>query len=286
MSANSVTSQCDQKQIPKAGSFPASSGIQQNTGTTDDTKSVIGDEYILVRKNRQLNAPEGIVKPPVKSGLNSADLANDLSIPSLKKDVLMTRQTKTKAGIKLPLVKTKLVYPAFSTSAANTANVGVFPVEPALSSEFASFAALYEECKVTGGTFHFDVSTNAAPITAGTEIDVVSYDPMSATALTSIADGLEDAQHVIFQATPVAGTLTNPRPVTANGLWAFNFKVPKGTARTTASAAVFGGSDWSLTADAADIYGYLKVYISALGAAITSLINGYVVLDVEFRSRL
>jgi hypothetical protein len=278
----SLTTDMVKAQNSSTGSF------SKVTGYPDDTKSVIGDKYVLVR----LKDGDQKVRQNDETGNDNVKSLSGLPIPPLKRSgenvfsLSSVKSSVAKAGVKLPVVRTKLWFPANNTSAANTANTFSFGVAPSGSTEFASFAALYEECKVSSGAVHFDVSTSAAPLTNNTDLSVISYDPLSVAALTSVADGCEDAQHKLFKSSSLLSTLTSPLPVTGRGLWRFPFKVPSGSARTTASTAVFGGSDWSLTADASDVYGYLKWYIPALGAAITSTIQSMIELDVEFRSRV
>jgi len=183
-------------------------------------------------------------------------------------------------GLKIGRVRTRIAYPISATSAANTALTTVFPVEPALSGEFNSFAAVFSECKVHGGEVHYAV---AASGTVSQVFEVLSYDPMSSTALSSVAAGCEFSQ-MDLRAFGAAATSVGPAPVTARGLYTFKFRCLKGSGRVSATATQFQG-EWSATTDAADTYGFLKPFVGPLGGAITSTLTGIVILDVSFRSR-
>jgi hypothetical protein len=239
------------------------------------------EEYVLVKKER-------VVPAEVSAG---AVATLSVPPPSLLKAKLKTKLKlgrSVKGAGKTPVLKTRLVFTGGNSSAANTALATVVSMLPSSSSEFAGFATLYEECKVTGGRVLFNLTaTNVS--TAVPTLGVISYDPTVATALASVADGAEDAQHRVFATPPQDGLASlqmTPKAVEALGLMSFAWHVPKGaSARTTSSTAVFSG-EWSSTADASDLYGYIKVYIPAQGASASSTWNYVVYLDVEFRSRI
>jgi hypothetical protein len=239
-----------------------------------------GEEYVLVPKG---SLPKGDVKED-SSKSNNVSAAAKLAVVKTK---LKIGRSMKGAG-KMPVLKTRLVFTGGNTSSANTALATVVSMLPSSSSEFASFATIYEECKVTGGRVLFNLTVNNVS-TAVPTLGVISYDPTVATALASVADGAEDAQHRVFATPPqdgAAGLQMTPKAVEALGLMPFAWHVPKGaSARTTASTAVFSG-EWSSTADASDLYGYIKIYIPAQGASASSTWNYIVYMDVEFRSRI
>jgi len=193
-------------------------------------------------------------------------------------------------GKKMSAVKTRLAYSFNSAGAGGAANATVLAVEPATSSEFSQWAALYSEVKVHGGVVHFGaVSTGGNPLAGISGIGSVQYDPLVSTALTTVAGGLEGSQsqiYVLGQNDSAAATdsITSTTAVSKSGLFAFNFAVPKGSARTTATTTNVSG-EWCATSDSADTFGWVKFYLPALGGAYVQTVYGYVVLDVSFRSR-
>jgi len=183
-------------------------------------------------------------------------------------------------GVSLRETKTRLAIYGTSTSTANTANTTVIPVEPANSSEFSALSGLFAECKVHGGRLHYTVSASAGNVA---QFSVFAFDPMNSTALSGVANGVEYSQFDLRGLNPDTA-LASPTPVAQKGYYTFHFKVLKGSARSSSAATVFQ-SEWSATTDASDTYGFLKPYVPALGAGVTTTIVYVLELDISFRSR-
>jgi len=229
------------------------------------------DAYIMVdgEKGATDEKKDALRGAPVSSG-SQAGVAG-----GLKASVVSA------LGMKMPEVRTKLVIASSNASAANTALTTVIGLEPATSSEFTSFSALWQECKVHGGDFHYFITSSAS---APPSFTVVAFDPLSATALGSVAAGVEAAQHDLRVCFNDAVTTVSPAPVNGRGHYSFRCENLKGVGRSSGSTTTYQG-EWSATADGADTYGFLKVYVPALGGAVTSTLNWILVLDISFRSR-
>jgi hypothetical protein len=185
------------------------------------------------------------------------------------------RKRKTDS-VKIRLCK----YVNLSASAA--AITTVIPIEPSSTSEWSAIAALFDEVKVTGADLLYQLNQATSPI--GMALAVVSYDPLSATALGGVVNGCEFRQHQLTAAGDGnAGSSVSPAPVNPAGLHQFTCRVPKGSARSTTSTATFG-DEWSATADASDIFGWIKPYIESSGIG-TNYLTGMLYLHCEFRSR-
>jgi len=172
------------------------------------------------------------------------------------------------------------------TTAANTAYTTVIPLEPALTSEWASLIALYDECRVTHSKFQYKIESGGALPVAGV-MGVLAFDAADVTALASVVNGAEFAQHKLLDlsyVSDVAGAAVVEYLPLKMGV--FNIKHSSTPdARSATNNAVFDG-EFSATVDAADIYGWIKPFIEAGGvAATTYTISGVLYHTVQFRSR-
>jgi len=146
-------------------------------------------------------------------------------------------------------------------SAANTAFVGNFGLTPGSATEFSAFAGLYDEYKCSEAKFVF-----------------------SATSLTSVAKGCEQAEHMLWGCSFNTTTATViPQNVDSSGLWTFSPKVPKGAA---INALTELGQVWTSVTDATVNYGYVLAYLEALGGTGVSRLRGILYMKTWFRARM
>jgi hypothetical protein len=232
-------------------------------------------------------------KSPIESGANGNIPATDQKLSSVvvTGDMKMD-QAKPKLRLSIPnairqvmkrSLRTTLVITSVSTSAANTALTTVLALTPSYSSEFSSFAALFDSVKVHGCRVNYSISASAA-ITSPS-LAVVAYQPTDVSALTSIASGCETDQHQLVSLAPAALTSAQPQAVTSRGLWSKQFIVPKGSpARSSATSTTFG-NEWASTSDTDDAFGYLKIYLGALGTGVVSTWTYVLYVDCSFRAR-
>jgi len=253
-------------------------------GAADDTKSMIGDEYILVKKRAATFASEGIVKPPVQSDLYKANLANDLPVPSLKRNVglwspspgVLLGEKGSLGGAlgapKLPVVRT-WVPVATSFSATSGVAAGTLSIDPTITTESSAFDSLWSECRVLKGRYeHWPVVVSAGQY-------VISYDPAGSTALTSVANGCQFAQHKLYTVGfSNGGGAGSTSTLHRHDSLKFEFSVPKGIKVGSTVGGVFSAAGTSTS------YGYLKVY-QPNGSGTSIAINGILYLLIEYRSR-
>jgi hypothetical protein len=280
------------------GSLRPSKQMFSEIGSGNTTDNRMSESYVLVPKSRLLREEAGdstvsMIPKGLKTSSDSAMASDGKSellngkvstlmpkLISLKKGMSMA----SSLGIKMPGMRADLTVRITYTSSANTALTSVIAVEPSASSEFSSFATLFDEVKVVSGKFVYRVTYSATPLLA--PLSVVSYAPTDLTALASVASGCESKQHDL-RAPSVANTVSISSPLveTKTGLFTFPFVIPKGvSARSAASAATFG-DEYGSTSDASDAWGFIRPYVEAAGTAITTTLDGVLYLTVNFRSR-
>ncbi len=202
----------------------------------------------------------------------------------LKNRILGKATSKASSRGRLNPIRTVVWYSGTSSSSAAAAQAPVVAIEPGLSAEFSSFAALFDEYKVFAGKLHWKLTTS----NAGQYYDAgVAYDPEDSTAYGGLLTLLPASQRQGPIASGADGNNGNPVSITRHGLWEFPFHCPREPQRVPDSADVssrLNTGQWSSTAITDADYGYLKWYINAPAAGSTTL-TYYVELDVEFRSR-
>jgi hypothetical protein len=188
-------------------------------------------------------------------------------------------------------IKVRLVFPNTAVAtAAGAAFANVQACTPSGCADWAQFAAVYDECRVLGGELFWNVTftTPAAGYTATMACAV--YDPIDGTAPASVYQQMTFAQNsgpkfiTCFPAGGVVPPSTTPASTNASGLHCMRFKVPTGSARSSANPTWFG-KEWSSTVDGADIFGFLKLFCSAPAALAVMVVSTIYYLDMEFRSR-
>jgi len=195
----------------------------------------------------------------------------------------LTRQIGRMKG-KMKPMSVKLNYRLALASSAQTAFNTVQSITPANSSEFAGFAALYDEMIVDGGHYEFIAHTTAV-IQAGNLWGAIAFDPINFGVYTSTSAVCEANQHRLF---PFVVNL-GPSVVQPIGplQHRFAWRSPKGkSARTSGSSntTAFAG-EWSACQDASDNYGFLKPYFEAGATGVVTNVSGFVFLNCRFRSR-
>jgi hypothetical protein len=192
---------------------------------------------------------------------------------------------------KLETIRTRLVATGNVSAAANTAVTAVVNVDPTASSEFTSFAALFDEVKVHGGSFHFRVAS-AGGSPSYTDL-AVAYDPMDSTVYGSVSGILVADQHIgpliALASTGVTASIFDPEPVNKTGFWTLKFRCPeqgqKVASATAADQEITTGLWSSTNLSLTPKYGFIKPYVPAAGASVVIAIYYYLVMDVSFRSR-
>lgn len=187
-------------------------------------------------------------------------------------------------GLKMKSVAVSLPIRYLVSSAANTAYTTVFPIQPSSASEYATLAALFDECRFEG--FQLKYLTNVATAGSGGACGILSYNPTNITALTTLVNGAESSQHklICFGSRGVINAL-EAELIGANKYETWNVKVPSGSpVRVTATTTNVIG-EWMATSDASNTCGYVKPYFDAGQTGCILSVTGVLYLHMRFRSR-
>jgi len=243
---------------------------QEPSNSTSD-----GEQYIFVKT--LVTKAQADVKPPS----SSSDKKDEKAQVSTR---MTLSRTMGRGKGKMKPMSVVLNYRLSLASSANTAYNTVLSVTPSNSSEFAGFAALYDEMIVDGGHYEFIAHTTAV-ISAGNLWGALAFDPINFGVYTNVSAVCEAQYHKLF---PIVVNL-GPSVVQPIGplQHKFAWKSPKGkSARTSGSSntAAFAG-EWSACQDASDNYGFIKPYLEAGATGVITNLSGFVFLNCRFRSR-
>lgn len=262
----------------------------------DDTKSRIGDEYILVRKSAtssKMLTPVGLSKPNLTHSTFMKDeksVGDPLRDMKLLKARMATRMRGQKgrgyvgrASLYLPVLT--------ATSAANTNLAGNSDIAPANSAEYTNYSSLYDEIRVDAIHVKYmgGVLTAAATITTGGAVYPLAfgYDSTYNTTPVSLEDVLESSHSdltalstgVGFTGLSVTPTKFHVINVKLNHEPVANSIAGTGTVRPN------WPGQWMAMSDALDTVGSLRYFIPAGGASCVTSIRMHVRLDCSFRER-
>jgi len=190
---------------------------------------------------------------------------------------------------------------SWGPTAANTAYSTVQALTPMGSTEGGNFQAVFDEVKTVGVSVHFTMASQSDGNACSPQptFGILSYDPSSTTALTSVAGGMEiDQFSGPYQIAPMVnvtatGTSTaaagyttiSPLPTTRTGMYTKKFRVMGKTVLNPGTSTEIVGGSWVSTQDSNQIVGYLKPYFEAAGAHNETLAFVFVMYHVIFRSR-
>lgn len=257
---------------PKIPSAPTkvAGGVDRKIGT-------IVDDYVVTYPSQE-----------------SGTVPSSADVDEKKVAVSRTAIRQMLGNRRLNNLRTKMVIGSFIQGSSATAITTVINVRPSAFSEFASFAALYDEFKVHGGTFKYNLygtgQTNAIVLDGAVGYDPVDNATYASTAGVLVASqshgpvtvaGITDASLASSAARTIA-----PASHTKTGFYTFTFECPKGSQMVSNNSQQVCTGNWCDTNISSSLgdYGYIKPYISAAGST-TMVLTYYLVLDVEFRSR-
>jgi len=178
------------------------------------------------------------------------------------------------------------LYNKFTSVSAAGGGINLYiAAQPSNSGEWSSFAALYDEVKVTGVAIDFNIavgSGSGTPLAYG----CMSYDPVDSTSYGSVAAAMASSQNMVFAVNEGTTSVVTPFPETKSGLWHFAAKVPKrGAARSSIIGTSAFSGEWGSTRDTADTWGFFRPYIEAAGGSVLTTLSGFVTLRCHFRNR-
>jgi hypothetical protein len=266
---------------------------------TDDTKSRIGDEYVLIRKSAVKPVDSKESNPACSAFIKAQAVGDPTRDMKLSDPSEMLRSTRSKSILKAamssksgngPVVTAKLFQTGSVTSGAGAAIAGWFGLTPSSSAEWASYATLYDEAKVE--RVEVDYGAIQSSISANPFVSyAIGYDPTYNTIPASVRDVRESSQSQWgLQASPtIVGGLNSTVTVggaSATGTRHFHAKMPSTPALVDPANTTnnFPGS-WMATGDTADSIGYLRYYFTAPGGTNLTIFSYLITYTVKFRIR-
>jgi len=279
---------------PKASKKKNTKGSDQSQTRTDDLRNSLRDvvQRLTKLERSDVKIVEGYVDVKTNKDLKLLPTPSAVNHPDLKG---LLHAMGGRSRPKLNNLRTRMAISATLTGASGTAITTVINVRPAAFSEFASFAALFDEFKVHGGSLHFNVwATGQNNLVVGNDL-AIGYDPVDNAVYASVAGVLVASQHIgPIQAmavtdSSVASTASRtaaPQATARHGFWVFNWKCPKQPQFVPNNSQQVMTGEWCDTNISSSLgdYGYLKPYVTSAGST-TANVSYYLVLDVEFRSR-
>lgn len=227
-----------------------------------------------------------------KSGyFDAKDVKTDLvalqkEVDQLEKEFALLKNT-LRAGlgdrpIRMRLTTSFVITTTVTTGVTNTVviNGSANKLDPSLTSEWSTMAALFDEYKCLGGEVvvvygNTLAAVGSAPVTSNS-LPVMAYDPDSSSAAASSLVLTQMSQHKILPncSTTGVGDGLNHR---------FRWHVPRGTTIGAGSGG-YPGTEWIVTGVTQGA-GYLLFY--HVGTGNTAIDNGagVVYFDLEFRCR-
>jgi len=170
-----------------------------------------------------------------------------------------------------------------ATSGANTAQNTSLAWDVTGATDWTSFVAEYDECRILEMEIYAGTTANGAPTIVG--LWAVNFDPENAANPSGLADVIVSTSR-LGPYLIANNQVTWPQMFAAKGLPSMKTgPLSKSTALgSTTTAALVCGS-WFPTSATSAVGGYTKHSIPALGAGVTSTITLFGVYKCEFRMR-
>lgn len=213
----------------------------------------------------------------------------DLKVVELEMKALKETFTRTFGNkpIRIPLTWALRV-----TNTANNLNARSLSLDPSLSGDWASCAALFDEVKTNAVELVYTPTgnlTTTAGVTSGASMAVMSYDPSDLTVLSSLEEGCMKSHHTLYSMAVAMGAATNPVSQ-YNRMHKLHVKVPPGPLVNSpaTSNTAFVGNAWAVTngtPGAIDICGAVEWYEVNNVASASACGDLVVYFDTEFRVR-
>jgi len=264
-----------------------SSARDQSSLTTPQMKSLLQNDYIClpsVRSEEKVNDPSD----PTYGGNYLPPRQGVVSIPrSLRSH--MARGRKTDGGLSLT-ERFKLTYYQKNQGAANTAFSFFFPLQPNLDSNWADYQPLFEAVRVVGATLHWNVAYYNVPtvVPGQTPNAAVAFEPEEGYLPASVNQVLEFPKAQLLNINlPGAFTLESS-PITASkgGHMVFSALTPTEIPSQSEVTPLVSTGMWRPTVDASNYFwGGFTGYCAQGGTSSVLAVEGFVVMDVEFRYR-
>jgi len=225
-----------------------------------------------------------------------APLKDDIKL-SIKAPPSLSHALGTGRGLRLNPVLTNVAYRGGFSTVAGSSYATTIGVNPNLSSEWSSWTALYDECKVASATLYYSIAmamNKQAPSDA-TAIMGLCYDPLNSGNLTTVATAAVHSQSQLYNlqqlnmyqtGSQIAYPAQSHGPMNSYGLGfnRFHMKMPRGASSSTNNVNVKTGQ-WFSTQDTATTSGYIKFFIENAATDIFYSVQYMLIFRVDLRSR-
>jgi len=250
----------------------------------------IPDGYVLVRRQgTEQKEPPGEVKNDIRK-------FPVCTVPPRLGSLSKTHIAVRGKGANRSLITTIARDLGTGSSSANTAYTTVYILQPGSCTEFANFAAIFDECRCVAIKAHIFVGASTGASGAGPpNVWAVAYDPANSNAYSAMEVLLSAQQRTGLQlacdGTGSPGPVgTSILPTTRTGGVVLKVKVPSLVVENMGASTptdLVGNGWFAMTSGtpANAVVGYLKPLIEAIGSAGVTTIRMLVEYTMEFRSR-
>jgi len=222
------------------------------------------------------NGPEG-------KGTDSKQPSKDLVVSRAVLHAAMGRGAGKKGGAFGKILRTHIVSFTTLQSSANTIFNTNYALVPSGGTEWSSFAAIYDECRVVGLSLHW-IAYTGGQIPVFIPFGGLSFGPAVAITNTSIAAVAESTQNIVFPFVQTVGVTGSSQGTNPAKLHVWKIRLSSAPL-TSSSSGVYVGGQWYPTADTSTQVGVVCPYFEAAGSSVTTNWRALVKYTVEFRSR-
>ncbi len=291
---------------------------QRTSRAASPTRSLAGDQdedkYVLVRKSLlpgggktvPVDTKSAVVKADLSTSVSkSTERTNDERPPVCKPTAALvtvhTQISQHLAAARSGLKPMSIIVPySFTMNCAAGSGIisSTLPVlADSNANEWNALVALYDEYRISGATVRYFLPYTSPNITSSLSADsmfVLAYDPTDSSALTSVREGCELAQHALVCGShlltdAVAGTTRMAFLPSTGKPHTFKFSLNEVKAPTinVSGAINFSAGMWKSANGAGGNSpdGSLKAYGVSSSATTVVCVSGIVYLEVHFRSR-
>lgn len=231
------------------------------------------DGFVVVQKSR-LDALTSAA-----AGEKKEEKAGALARPILRRAPHLGR------SVARGILATPTIRRTGGTSAVATLFSQTFGLKPGSAADFASFAALFDEYRVTMCRAHWSISYSAIQAGSIQTCGVLVYDPSDSSNLASVAAGVNYQQKKLFQSGAVSSSPSLPAVVTSDGLWHLDMKVHNDAFVDPSVGTTKIVHGWAPTSDSTVNFGYVHIAIDPPIAGTTVSLDIILEMTTEFRSR-
>jgi hypothetical protein len=249
---------------------------------------LVGTDYVLVPRTA-LKRESTLGKEPAEEAKacqsDGSTLNESVVVPRLHPRVLAYRKAAQRGfvrGKNMMIADVLMTQKLSVTSAGSVDLTTVSALQPGSLGEFSAYQVLFDMCRCKAIRVYVGLSSSSTP-TAFNACGGVAYDPMSNSALSSVAGVMESKFSLgPFKAANLYGN-TSPNVMSSKGFWVFKAKMPSDAFESSVSGDKVGDTWWP-TASTSAIVGYLKPFIESVGSPTITLVY-FVEYEMQFAYR-